>query len=583
VSSTQQFQCDDSLKTAFKPDANTTVTLVHLFKTGDDLNLNGTPSGVIAQNDVCVVKLNVGPGNPGPAGAPSTSPGIGIEIWLPSKADWDGRIHDLGGGGYAGDPDVSSLTTLAGINTNISSGEGSAATVAGVEGAVSAVTDAGHISADGPLAVLDGSWAMNPDGSINTTLWKDFSTRAIHVMAVETKELATDYYGKAPKYSYWDGCSTGGRQGLMEAQDYPADFNGILAGSPAINWTRMQTGGMYPAIVTQQDLGGAALTSAQLDLVSAAAVSACDSTLTGQHDGFISDPAACTYDPTKDPTVLCTSSGGTNATSSCVTTVQAQAIDKMWYGETRDGSAPPPTQGNGYSATLQANQLWFGYPRGSNLAAFAAASAGGAIVSNGLLATPIALELQDPSIAVPMFVNATGDGLNGWENLSYSDLAYAFAQGISLQPYFDNINTDNPDLSAFEADGGKLIMTHGMADFIIMPQGSIHYYNTVANTLGGFSAVQQFFRFFLVPGMGHCGGIGSVNGTAGTSPTANPPLPAAGQMYNQLVNWVEQGKAPNQIPLENNGGTISRPICMYPSKITYNGGNPDQASSFSCN
>ncbi|HEY3536207.1 MAG TPA: tannase/feruloyl esterase family alpha/beta hydrolase [Trinickia sp.] len=583
VSSNQQLQCDDSLKTAFKPDANTTVTLVKSFKKGDDLNLNGTASGQIAKNDMCVVKLNIGPGNVGPASAPSTSPGIGIEIWLPSKTNWGGRIHVLGGGGYAGAPSVSSLTALAGATGTLTSGEGPAADIAGVEGAVSALTDTGHISQQGDFGgVFDGSWAMNPDGTINRTVWTDFASRAIHEMAVETKALAAAYYGQQPKHAYWDGCSTGGRQGLMEAQANPDDFDGILAGSAAINWTRMQTGGLYPEIVMQRDLGGVPLTSAQLNLVSAAAVSACDSSLTGQHDGFVNDPASCRYDPTRDATVLCTASGGSNGTAACLTTAQAQAVNKMWYGETTDGSAASPAVANGYSDTLQANQLWFGFPRGSSLDTFAAASANGVGVANGLTATPVALELQNPSIATPAFTNATGNGQNGWMNLSYSDLSNAFAQGLALQPSFANINTDDPDLSAFRARNGKIITYHGMADSIIMPQGSIHYYTNVANTMGGFSSVQQFYRFFEIPAMGHCGGIGSVNGTTGISPVANPPLPAPNQLYNALVSWVEGGVAPDQIPLQNQGATMTRPICMYPSKLTYKGGNTNAASSYTC-
>ena len=122
--------CDESLKTAFKPDANTTVTLVRQFKKGDDLNLDGTPSGNTAANDLCLVKLNVGPGNPGPADAPSTSPGIGIEVWLPAKAAWNNRLHVLGGGGFVGDPAISALDRLGG------GGVDSPAQVAGTEGSV---------------------------------------------------------------------------------------------------------------------------------------------------------------------------------------------------------------------------------------------------------------------------------------------------------------------------------------------------------------------------------------------------------------------------------------------------------------
>ena len=352
AATTKPLTCDDSMKAAFKPDANTTVTLVQAFKKGQDMNLTGTPSGVLAPNDECLVKLNVGPGNPGPAGAPSTSPGIGIEVWLPTPTNWNNRIHVLGGGGFAGDPNVSSLTRISGIAAP--GNDGSPASVAGVEGAVSAITDTGHASTDtaGTGASGDGAFAMNPDGSVNTALWTDFASRGIHEMAVETKALAAAYYTTPVKYAYWDGCSTGGRQGNEEAQTNPNDFDGILAGDAAINWTSFITGELYPQTVMQRDLGGALLTTAQLDGVSAAAVSACDSTLTGKHDGFISNPDACTYDPTLDKTALCPSSGGTNTTAACVSTVQAQAVNKMWYGQTVDGSAPAPLVANGFSQQL---------------------------------------------------------------------------------------------------------------------------------------------------------------------------------------------------------------------------------------
>lgn len=580
----KQLTCDESMKTAFKPDANTTVTLVKAFKKGDDINLNGTASGSIAANDECLVKLNVGPGNPGPAGAPSTSAGIGIEVWLPSTANWNGRLHILGGGGFAGYPEISSLTDVGGIMTLGVSG--TAADVAGVEGAVSAITDTGHVGANPATSSLDASFLMNPDGSIDTTLATDFTSRSIHEMTVVTKALTAGYYTQPVKYAYWDGCSTGGRQGLEEAQNYPNDFDGILAGSAAANMSRFQTSQLYPQIVMQQDLGGTVLTPGQLGLVSSAAVSACDTSLSAQHDGFISDQTACKYDPTQDKAVLCASSGGTNTTSACVTTAQAQAVNKMWYGMTADGSVPAPAQANGFAEQLQPGQLWFGGPRGSELTAggsgFAVAdSANGVPVPLQFSPPQIALEMKNASLATPLFHNATGNGTNGWMSLSYSQLASAFAQGVSLNPVFGNINTDSTDLSGFKARGGKLITFHGMADPLIPPQGSINYFANVANGMGGVAVTQNFYRLFLIPGMGHCSGAGA-NGIVGVSPAADPPLPVLNQFYAQLQNWVEKGVAPDNIPLQNQDATITRPICKYPSKITYLGGPTGAASSFTC-
>ena len=151
---------------------------------------------------------------------------------------------------------------------------------------------------------------------------------------------------------------------------HPHDFDGIFIGAPAVNWTQFLGGyDNYPQIVIQRDLGGTPLTAAQRDLVSAAAVSACDAQLNGQHDGYITDPSACRYDPTKDASVLCTASGGSNATASCLSTVQATAVNKIWYGQTVDGSVPDPQFDVGQNPQRPDTQLWFGTPRGTNLAA----------------------------------------------------------------------------------------------------------------------------------------------------------------------------------------------------------------------
>jgi feruloyl esterase len=351
--------CDNSMIAAFKPDANTTVTLVKAFKKGDALALSGTPASPpppVALNDMCLVKLTIGPGNPGPAGALSTSSGIHIEVWLPSAANWNKRIHNITLGGFGGNAIIGDTTLIT---------AGTAPYLTGVtwgiamnEGAVSAVNDGGHADPAGT-----GSFAMNPDGTINSTLWTDVSTRATHEMTLKTKALVAAYYGSPQTYSYVDGCSGGGRQGFAEAQSFPADYNGILAGAPSIAQTRFFPADLYPGFVQLKDLGSStALTAGQLALVSGAAVSACDTTLTGQHDGYVNDPTACNYDPTTDPAVLCTASGGTNATPNCVTTAQARTFNKAWYGPTSDGSVPSPVADNGVNIFRSPDQLWWGMP-----------------------------------------------------------------------------------------------------------------------------------------------------------------------------------------------------------------------------
>jgi feruloyl esterase len=559
--------CDDSMKAAFKPDANTTVLLVHAFKQGDPLTLGPAsgPTPPTAAADLCLVKLNVGPGNAGPVGAPSTSAGIGLEIWLPTAAHWNQRIHNLGGGGWAGGAQASTSQL----------GNPAGGVTAGSEGAVVGTTDTGH-------AVSDGSFAMKPDGSINTALWEDFAERSLHELAVKTKALATAYYLAPPAHAYWDGCSTGGRQGYKEAQNNPADYDGYLNGAPAFNWTKFITGELYPQIVVQRDLGGVALTAAQQDLVSGAAVSACD-LVGGQHLGYLLDPQSCHYDPTTDAQVLCAGVAGRGVTGAstaagCVNLAEAQAFDKIWYGQTQDGAAPDPAIDNASAASLAAGQLWWGLTRGSALAGLAGAR------PFPIAADMVALEMQSPALATPSFQNASGNGNDGWKALAYADLATASARGVALQASFGNINTDNPDLSAARARGAKILSYHGLADVLIMPAGSINYFTRVADAAGGVAAAQAFDRLFLIPGMGHCSGIGSATGIAGPANTVNTvPLPANHQLFQALVDWVENAHPPASIVLSSADGSVARPICMYPQKPVYAGtGSITAAASYHC-
>jgi feruloyl esterase len=563
----QFLQCDASLAAQFHPDPQTSVIFVRQFRKGESLALSGTPTTPtppVAANDVCVVKLLVGPGNPGPAGAPSTSAGIGIEIWLPSVDKWNGRLHALGGGGWAGTAAITSTTLLAG--TGAASAGLAPFTVATVEGAISAVTDTGHVGGS-------GAFAMTPSGTINTVLWTDFSERGIHEEIVKSKALAQAFYGSQPQYSYWDGFSTGGRQAHKLAQNFPGELSGILAGAPAFNWSKFITAELYPQIVYQRDLGGVALTSGQLTLLGNAAINACD-VVGGQHLGYIPDPSSCTYDPTQDATVICAANGGSNATPNCVTPVQAAAQNKIWYGQTPDGSVPSPSVDNGFGINPSANQRWYGLARG--------AASGLAGATPFTIATDqVALELQDPTIATPSFINATGNGADKWKQLTYGQLSNAFDLGVSLQSSFANINTDTPDLSGLRSAGAKMIMYHGLADVLIPPQGSINYYNRVANQMGGIAAIQSFYRFYLVPGMAH----GLSNGA--TNVNANPPLPTHDQLYNALTDWVEKGIAPARIDISTASTPTfpvvkSRPICPYPQKATYVGGDINVTASYTC-
>jgi len=181
-----------------------------------------------------------------------------------------------------------------------------------------------------------------------------------------------------------------------------------------------------------------------------------------------------------------------------------------------------------------------------------------------------------------------------WRQLSYAgpvSLASAFDKGVALQSSFGNINTDNPDLSGARNSGAKIISYHGLADVLIMPQGSTNYFSRISAAVGGDTEVNKFNRLFLIPGMGHCGGIGSVSGSAGPPlNTNNVPLPATNQLgqpiqiFNALVDWVENNNAPASLVLSSMDGSATLPVCPYPQKATYNGsGSITAAASYSCN
>ncbi len=583
---TANLVCNDSLKTRFKPDSLTKVVYVKAFRKGDLLQL--TPGGVsqgasglpvmqvpTASNDLCMVKLNVGPGNAGPADAPSTSAGIGIEVWLPMPSNWNGRIHAIGGGGWVGGP-AGSPTAIADMRPP---------SIAGTEGAVSSFTDGGHSGVRRGEPSSGGDFAMNPDGTINKRLWYDLNVRSLHEQAVKTKALAKAFYGSSARHSYWDGASQGGRQAYSLAQNYPEDYDGIIGNMPAINLTRFGTAGLYAHLLFVHELGGVALTEAQQDLVSNAAIHGCD-VVGGQHLGYIMDLSACRYDPTIDQEVLCPAEGGSNKTPACVTKAQAMVFNKIWYGLTPDGSAPPPASDNGWVHPLEGGRRWFGLPRGTSLyntfySHLFHVNAGQASVAGpfGISTDLVALDLQNPTMAGHNFVNASGNGAELWRTLSYVQLSNAFDRGDALDPLFGHNNTDNPDLSAFKARDGKLLTWHGLNDEMIPVQGTIRYYDKVAETMGGIGRVQEFYRLYLVPGNGH----GSPNGTS--NPDAHPPVFVPNQFYQLLIDWVERGVAPERVDIRapaDSPVAITQPVCPYPRKATYDAGDPRLAASFDC-
>jgi hypothetical protein len=249
-------------------------------------------------------------------------PQINIEVWLPMA--WNERFQAVGGGGYAG---AVSWAALAAAIRN---------------GYATAYTDTGHSGATQP----GGSFALNADGTPNTQLIEDFAFRSLQELTVQSKELIRAFYAERPKYSYWNGCSTGGRQGLIQAQRLPDAYDGILAGAPAINWDRFIPAELWPQIVMKQEAGGP-VAACKLNTATNAAVAACDS-FDGVIDGVLEDPRQCRFDP-----VALQCGAGATPDCNCLTSKEAAAVRKIWDGpRSSDGS-----------------QLWYGLTRGTPLAA----------------------------------------------------------------------------------------------------------------------------------------------------------------------------------------------------------------------
>lgn len=372
-----------------------------------------------------------------------------VKIWVAiPTANWNGRFLGTGGGGFSGGSE-------GGVNQPVALGYASGA------------TDTGHAGGS-------GNFALDANGRNNWQAIRDNAHVGIHEMTVTGKALTQAMYGAAPKYSYFNGCSTGGRQGLSEAQKYPQDYNGIVAGAPAINWPKLIMQSIWSTAV--MNAAGNPVPSCKLAAATAAAIAACDA-IDGVKDGVIEDPDRCKYDP---KALIGTSAGECGM----FTQADADVIRKLWEGPRReDGSA-----------------LWYGQTRGADLNALAATR------GNPLKPAAFAFTSDWLRYFITQDPKYDGNAINMAAFQAYWDQ--------SMEEYGLVIGTDNPDLSAFRDHGGKVIIWHGWADQLITPEGTIDYYKRVLQQMGGADKTAQFARFFLAPGIGHCGG------GAGPAPSA---------------------------------------------------------------
>jgi feruloyl esterase len=423
---------------------------------------------------------------------PSTDSNIRIEVWMPTKG-WNSNLQSVGNGAWAGSISYPAMGTAL------------------AEGYAAASTDTGHIGGN-PATFIPN----HPERVI------DFAYRAIHEMTVAAKAIIQENYGLPPAKSYFNGCSTGGRQALAEVQRYPDDYDGIIAGAPANYTTRLQGAQVWTTTVVNKT-PDAMIPVPKYSVLHESALAACDS-VDGVKDGVIENPMRCYFDP---KSILCR-----NADAPwCLTEAQAEAAHLTYRG---------PQDSKGKS-------LFPGLEPGSET--------GWSTLSS---AKPMAL--ADEVYKYLVFKD------DKWDYLTFDperDMAKASTEVGKLMDSID------PDLRPFFNRGGKLLMYHGWADPGIPPRNSVNYYESVVKKVG--AKASNDIKLFMVPGMGHCGGG---DGTSIFS------------MMSALHDWVEQSKTPETIPASRvrNGKTDrTRPLCAYPQQAKYKGsGSIDDAANFSC-
>jgi feruloyl esterase len=435
--------------------------------------------------------------------APTPDSHVKIEVWLPgprgvASTGWNGKLMGIGNGGWAG---------------RISYGQMGRALVRGY---ATASTDTGHEGNSD-----DGSFVVgHPERAV------DFGWRAVHEMTVAARGIVAGHYGRAPARAYWNGCSTGGRQALKEAQRFPGDYDGIIAGAPANHTTHLMAATIS---IAQATLAAPAsfIPKGQYAVIHRAALAACDAG-DGVADGVIDDPTRCRFDP---GVLACQGAAGPD----CLTPAQVAAARKIYAGPINPRTGKP---------------VFPGLEPGSEL--------GWEVKAGGPRPSGIAdsyfkfLVFEDPR----------------WDFRTL-DLDRDVARADRLDP--GAMNATDPDLKPFVARGGKLLLYHGWSDALIAPRNSVEYFNRVTSALGGPQRAQRAVRLFMAPGMNHC--------RDGDGPSAFDAIGA-------LEQWVEGGKAPEQlIATRVSAGKIdrARPLCPYPQVAKYHGkGSTDDAASFTC-
>ncbi len=437
-------------------------------------------------------------------------PEIRFEVSLPDA--WNGRLYMFGNGGFAGE----SLT--AGFRAgrrNLALSKGFAV----------AQTNTGHDASREPLA----SFAAHPQKLA------DYAYRAVHVTAVTARTLARAYYGAPAARAYFDGCSTGGRQGLIAAQRFPDDFDGIVVGAPVLDFT----GTMTQYTVIHRALEAAPLSDGKVRLVADAIYGKCDAS-DGLADGLLTDPRTCPFDPAVD-LPRCTAAP---AGAACFSDADIASLKAVYGGVVR-----------------KSVRVFPGFPVGSE--AVAPSPSG---PRSGW--DPWLLSTSQPSISRTFMESFFKHMATPGADLDWRTF-YVEREGAKLEPLAAVLNATDPDLSRYRARRGRILMYYGWADPALNPLMGLEYYERVTKTMG--ASTPDFFRLFMMPGVFHCsGGVG----------------PDRVDTITPLIRWVERGVVPDRLVAARRAGdqtTRTRPLCPHPQVAKYNGsGSADAADSFTC-
>ncbi len=451
---------------------------------------------------------------------------VRVELWMPDDG-WKGVFHLNGNGGYAG-------------------------VLAYNYGAMESAIKRGYVSAETDLGTAPAT-PLNGDALIgHPDKWKDWGLLGTHEAAVAGKAIAKAFYGEDPRRSYYTGCSTGGQQGLIEAEYYPEDFDGVIAGAPVVS----RTWGHAVAVTSFQAANlkpGHKLADVKLALLTKSAVAACGAKGNGlKSDPFIADPLACDFDPAQ---LSCKGAGADD----CLTPEEVETAKAIYLGP----------------ADKKGKALFYGEPPGSEAGVF----------NWGFIEAPG--NAPDEPGFDGLFKWVLGPDWD-WRSFDVErDMAKVDA---TLGPVLNSAVTG--DVTKFHDRGGKLIFFQGWADPIVPIGQTVDFYKSLTAKFGGEEKTKAFARLFMVPGIGHCGVGGGLNGfdSSAFGEVQPPALDPEHDIFTALSHWVEDGVAPDQvIATKYVGGDASkgiemqRPLCPYPQRAWYKGeGDTNAAASFVC-